>query len=279
MSTVTRPDAVPEVAAETIDVAGSPVALRRRGPLGADGGAGAVRDPLLFLHGAGFTGRWLRFHEALARAADVIAPEHIGYGATPMQDWLDDIGDLVLHYDDVRRTLGLERFHLVGYSLGGWVAAAYATLFPDRLRSLTLITPAGMQVPGRPPFADLFTMTPEQLFGTIFNDPANIGEVMVDVTDPDVAVHLYEEQSTLARLVWNPRYDRKMPRRLARVSCPALVVGAEDDRLVPNEASDRYAELLPDARLQRIPGTGHALVIEQPELTARAILEFQGSVQ
>ncbi|HWN33002.1 MAG TPA: alpha/beta hydrolase [Pseudonocardia sp.] len=99
------------------------------------------------------------------------------------------------------------------------------------------------------------------------------------MTDPDVAVHLYEEQSTLARLVWNPRYDRKMPRRLTRVSCPALVLGAEHDRLVPNEASDRYAELLPDARLQRIPGTGHGLVIEQPELTARAILDFQGSTR
>ncbi|MDT7622989.1 MAG: hypothetical protein QOF99_3890 [Pseudonocardiales bacterium] len=274
MSTVTRLDAVPEVAAETIDVAGSPVALRRRGPVDS----ATAGEPLLFLHGAGFTGKWLRFHEALAQGADVIAPEHVGYGETPMQDWLEDIGDLVLHYDDLRRALGLERFHLVGYSLGGWIAAAYATLFPDRLRSLTLITPAGIQVPGKPPFTDLFTMTPEQLFGTIFNDPANIGEVMVDVTDPDVAVHLYEEQSTLARLVWNPRYDRRMPRRLARVSCPALVLGAEDDRLVPNEAVDRYAEFLPDARVQRIPGTGHALVIEQPEQTAQAILDFQGSV-
>lgn len=53
----------PEVPAETIDVAGSPVALRRSG----------TGDPLLFLHGAGFTGKWLRFHQALAEGADVIA--------------------------------------------------------------------------------------------------------------------------------------------------------------------------------------------------------------
>jgi pimeloyl-ACP methyl ester carboxylesterase len=260
---------VTEVAAETVQVAGSPVAMRRRGS----------GEPLLYLHGAGFTGRWLRFHQALAAGADVIAPEHIGYGGTPMQDWLEDIGDLALHYDDLRATLGLDRFHLVGYSLGGWIAAAYATLFPDRLRSLTMVTPIGIQVPGRPPFADLFCMEPAQLFGTVFNDQSNIGEVMVDVTDPDVAVALYEEQSTLARLVWNPRYDRKMPRRLGRVSCPALVVGAENDRLVPNEAVDEYARHLPDARTTRIPGTGHGLIIEQPEATARAILEFQGGLR
>lgn len=264
-STVTTP----EVAARMVDVAGSPVAVRRRG----------TGDPLLFLHGAGFTGRWLRFHEALARGADVIAPEHVGYGATPMQDWLEDIGDLVLHYDDLRATLGLDRFHLVGYSLGGWIAAAYATLFPDRLRSLTLITPAGLQVPGRSPVADLFSMTPAELFGTVFNDPTNMAEVMVDMTDPDVAVALYQEQSTLARLVWNPRYDRRMPRRLRRVSVPALVVGAEHDRLIPDEAADRYAELLPDGRITRVPGTGHALIIEQPERTADAILEFHGGLK
>ncbi|MDT7561487.1 MAG: hypothetical protein QOG76_111, partial [Pseudonocardiales bacterium] len=67
MSTVTRLDAVPEVAAETIDVAGSPVALRRRGPIDS----ATAGEPLLFLHGAGFTGKWLRFHEALAQGADV----------------------------------------------------------------------------------------------------------------------------------------------------------------------------------------------------------------
>jgi pimeloyl-ACP methyl ester carboxylesterase len=259
----------PEVAAETVDVAGSPVSVRRRG----------TGEPLLFLHGAGFTGRWLRFHEALAGGAAVIAPEHVGFGGTPMQDWLQDIGDLVLHYDDLRATLGLDRFHLVGYSVGGWVAAAYATLFPDRLRSLTLITPVGLQVPGKPPFADMFAMTPKQLFGTLFNDPTNIGEVMLDPTDPDVVVRVYEEQSTLARLIWNPRYDRKLPHRLRRVSCPALVVGAEHDRLVPNEMSDRYAELIPGASTARIPGTGHAIVIEQPEATARVVLDFQAGAR
>ena len=76
-----------------LDVAGTPVAVRRKGS----------GRPLLFLHGAGFTGQWLRFHEALAQGADVIAPEHVGFGGTPLQDWLDGFDDLVLHYDDLAR--------------------------------------------------------------------------------------------------------------------------------------------------------------------------------
>jgi pimeloyl-ACP methyl ester carboxylesterase len=132
-----------------------------------------------------------------------------------------------------------------------------------------------MRIPGKPPAADLFLMTPEQLLTTLFKDPTNIGEVFLDLTNTDVIVHAFEEASAVARLVWERRSDPKLERRLARVTCPTLLVGAEDDRLVPNEAVERYAALLPYARVQRIPGTGHALVIEQPEATARAILEFQ----
>lgn len=259
----------PVVEAQTIDVDGTPVAVRRKG----------AGRPLLFLHGAGFTGRWLRFHEALAQGADVIAPEQPGFGATPAQDWIEDFDDLVLHCDALRRTLGLvEPFDLVGYSLGGWLAARYATWFPERVRSLTLIVPAGMPLPGRSPAADLFLMSPEQLFAAQFKDLSNAGEVFIDLEDIDVVVHAFEEASTLAGLVWERRSDRKLERRLGRVTSPALVVGAEDDLVIPNEACDRYADCLPDGRIARIVGTGHAIAIEQPEATAQTILEFQEGV-
>lgn len=268
-SRVTEVTMAPPVEAETVDVAGAPVAMRRKG----------TGDPLLYLHGAAFTGRWLRFHEALAQGADVLAPEHPGWAGSPRQAHLTTIEDYVLHYDDLRRTLGLDRVDLVGHSLGGWIAAAYAAWFPDQVRTLTLLTPAGMRIPGKAPFVDLFSMEPEELFATIFNDPSNIAEVMIDPDDIDQAIAMYEQMASTARLVWNPRYDRRLPRRLRRVTCPALVVGAENDRLVPDEACEIYAGHLPDARVERIPGTGHALVIEQPEATAQTILDFVGSAR
>jgi pimeloyl-ACP methyl ester carboxylesterase len=255
----------PQVEAEMVDVAGAQVAVRRRGS----------GRPLLYLHGAGFTGKWLRFHEALAAGADVIAPEHPGFGASPDQEAIEDFADLVLHYDDLRAQLGLdEPFDLVGYSLGGWIAADYAVTYPDKLRSLALIVPAGLE----PPIVDFFAMAPEQIFMTLFNDFTNAGEVLVDPRDIDVAVHMYEEASTVAKLAWNPRYDRKLARRLRRVSCPTLVLGADHDKLLGDECCERYAELIASAAVVRIPGTGHALPIEQPEAAARAIRDFQGEV-
>jgi pimeloyl-ACP methyl ester carboxylesterase len=246
-----------------IDVAGTPTAVRRRG----------LGRPLLFLHGANFAGRWLPFHDEIAKAADLIAPDHIGFGDTPFQEWLEGFDDLVLHYEEFRRLQGLDELDLVGYSLGGWIAAEYAAFYPERVRRLVLITPTGLRVPGRP-IRDAATMDTTQLFDVLFNDRANIGHVLPDLSDPETVVNLYAEARTLARLAWNPRHDPKLQRRLRRITCPTLIIGAEDDRFVPGEMCDLYAEFIPDARLERIPKTGHALIVEQPEKVARIILDF-----
>jgi pimeloyl-ACP methyl ester carboxylesterase len=257
--------APPGVQTEMMEVAGTPVALRRKGS----------GEPLLFLHGAAFTGLWTPFLETLSSGAEVWAPDHIGFGGTPPQGWMEGVDDLVLHYEDLRRQQGWERLDLVGYSLGGWIAAAYATVYPERVHRLALIVPVGMRVPGKP-IADVMMMTPQRLYSLLFNDPTNIPQVAPDPNDIGVVVHIYEEMTTLARLLWNPRHDPKLPRRLRRITSPALIIGAEQDRLVPNEMCELFAERIAGARVERVPGTGHALIIEQPERTARMVLDFLG---
>jgi pimeloyl-ACP methyl ester carboxylesterase len=225
---------------------------------------------VLYLHGNGFTRMWLPFHEKLSERVDLIAPEHPGYGETPMPDWLDDFTDLVIHYDELLDVLGLDTAHVVGYSLGGWIAAELAVFQPRRLRSLTLVCAAGLRIPGKPA-PNLVAMTTEAVWETLFNDPRNRDSVIPDYESMEEVVHLYGEATTFARLTWNPQYDLALERRLRRVECPALVVGAEDDRVIPNEVSDRYAALIPQARIERVPGAGHAVAVEQPDALADLI--------
>lgn len=246
-----------------IEVEGLPVAYRRKG----------TGEPTLFLHGAGFTRMWLPFHEALSQSVDAIAPEHPGYGETEMPDWLDGFDDLVIHYDAFLDELELDQVHLVGYSLGGWLAAEFASFYPKRLKSLTLITPAGLRIPDKP-IPNPVAMDPEQFFGLIFNDPTNLPQYLPDFESLDEIVHQFGEMATLARLAWQVQYSLKLEHRLARVTCPSLVVQAEHDRLVPAEIAERYAELLPSSRTETIAGTGHALAYEQPEKLAAAIGGF-----
>lgn len=250
------------------EVGGVRVAYRRAG-------TGA---PTVFLHGAGSTRMWLPFYDRMSESVDFLAPEHPGFGDTEAPDWMEGMDDIVLHYRDLLDAFALDRVHLVGFSLGGWIAAELAVFYPDRLKSLTLIAPAGLRVPGSPA-ADLFRMPPEQIGRLLYNDRVEEhAEFLPDPHDPDAAVQGYTEMTMYARLAWNPRYDRKLDHRLARVPVPALVVAAQDDRIIPRAHHERWARLLPDARLETVTGdrgpTGHALIIQEPDRAADLISGF-----
>jgi pimeloyl-ACP methyl ester carboxylesterase len=258
---------------DVLDVQGLPVAYRRKG-------TGPVT---LFLHGAGGTCMWLPFYERLAQSVDLIAPEHPGFGDTPMPDWLDGFDDLVLHYRAFFDALGLDRLHLIGFSLGGWIGADLAIFYPDRVKSLTLITPAGLRMP-EAPMTDFMRMPPERIPGLLFNDAwQDYLEFLPDPHDIDAAIRGYGEASTFAKLAWNPRYDYRLDRRLANVQIPALVIEPDEDRLIPNVHCERWVELLPNARLEKVSGgknpTGHGLIMQEPDRAAGVITSFIQEVE
>ncbi len=109
------------------------------------GGAGR---PLVILHGASGAGSWLSYMADLALRHDVIVPEHPGFGGSDTPGWLDTIPDLANFYLDFLDRLDLNDVDLVGFSLGGWIAAELAARNTRRLASLTLVAAAGIHVKG-----------------------------------------------------------------------------------------------------------------------------------
>ncbi|MGR8949521.1 MAG: alpha/beta fold hydrolase [Gammaproteobacteria bacterium] len=249
------------------EVTGCPIAYRRKG----DG------EAVVLLHGAGFTRMWIPFYEMMSESVDFIAPEQPGFGETPMPGWFRTFNDLVILYDQFFEQLGLDKIHLIGFSMGGWAAAEFASYFPRRLKSLSLITPVGLRLEDNPGI-DIFQLTPPELFDRLFKDKEVMKEFLVDPDDFDEGIHLYSEFSAAARLMWAPRYNIALEHRLQRVDCPTLIVGAEEDRLIPNEMSDKFAEVLPNGKLVRLEGTGHEPLLERPkELTAALLDNIQGA--
>lgn len=242
------------------DIQGIPMAYRRAGQ----------GEPVLFLHGAGYTRRWIPLYETMAQQVDFIAPELPGFGETPAPKWFRCFDDLTLLLDEFLDRLGLESIHLVGYSMGGWAAAEFASFYPRRLRSLSLVTPIGLRLPDNPG-VDLFQLSPAELMDRLFNDKAVQKDFTPDPNDFDEGIHLYSEFAAAARLIWAPRYNIALERRLQRVTCPNLVVRAEHDRLIPDEMAERYARVLPNCRLEKIAETGHELCLERPEPLAAAL--------
>ncbi|UGS37262.1 alpha/beta fold hydrolase [Capillimicrobium parvum] len=244
------------------------VAYRRQG----------AGEPILHLHGVGMTRRWLPFHEALSQYGDLVAPEHPGFGDTPLPDWLEGFDDLVLHYAELADLLDLGPLHLVGHSFGGWIAAEIAAFYPERLRSLTLIAPLGLRVPGHTP-TDIFRMSRERYLDLCLNGRADAYADQFDEGD-ETLFQSYAELTAFAKVAWNPRYDHKLDRRLGRVRCPAQVIAAQEDRILPRAHADRYAEILGVAAVATVAGkdgpTGHGLIAQEAERTAEQVATLIG---
>src|SRR3954453_7820958 len=141
---------------ETVTVAGAAIRLFRSAPEG--GGA----TPVVFLHGAGGHTGWMAFLNELAGRFAVFAPEHPGFGESDDPPWLDGIADLAYFHLDLLKALGLERVHLIGTSLGGWVAAEMAVRSTARLASLTLVGAVGITTATGEMIPDTFRLTDDE---------------------------------------------------------------------------------------------------------------------
>lgn len=242
------------------------------------GGTGA---PLLFLHGFSLGNLWLPFHDQLAEHFTVYAPDHPGAGLSGMPDWFDTMDDMVLHYISLLNELQLDKVTVVGLSFGGWLAAELASFYPERIDHLVLLAAAGLRVPNSP-VADLFAMSPEQLFSICFQDLSHAMALMsqIDMSDPiKLILADYRERTMLARLAWNPGYSPKLARRLARVTAPSLVIWGKEDRLIPAAHGTAYQAALPNARLEIIEDCGHIPILEATETTIKLIQEFLSQEQ
>ena len=252
----------------TVPVSGYQTSLRRHG-------SGAH---VLFLHGAFFPTQWLPLHDELSRSTDLIVPLHPGYAEGAAPDWLRGFDDLVIHYHDLLDQLDLSVVHLVGYDLGGWLAAEFASFYPERVTSLTLIASTGLRLADAPSF-EFLAADPNRVTEAMFN--GDLGKHAMEFPDQgDIKgfVDAYGVNGVTARLIWERRYDTRLDRRVGRLRMPSLVITPEEDRIVPIAHAERWAELL-SAKLVRIPDSGHACIVEQPHAVARAITALVAEVE
>jgi pimeloyl-ACP methyl ester carboxylesterase len=231
---------------------------------------GGNGPPLLFLHGASGGGSWLPFMEDLAQDHEVFAPEHPGFGLSGDPPWLDQISDLAYFYLDFLDALGLEGVHLVGTSLGGWIAAEMAIRNTTRIACLTLVCAVGILSEGRP-IEDVFRLSPEEHMARFCHGPehAEVRRQQLQTADPNIQAR---NRATVVRLGWRPRFHNPdLAKWLSRINRPTKIIWGESDRIVPLSFGEEYQRLIPGAELAIIPATGHAPYVEEPKRFAAEI--------
>ena len=235
---------------------------------------------LLFLHGAGGIsdsfpgGEASPFMLELAGSFRVLAPEHPGFGATERPRWLGDMNDLAYFYLDYLEARGLSQVHLVGHSMGGWLAMEMAVRNTSRLASLTLAASAGIKVKGVPS-GDLFLWGRQELAENLFANPDNTRAFLARQPTPEQLRGLLRNMETAALLGWSPRFHNpNLAKWLHRIDVPTHVVWPDQDKVFPLAYGEALRDLIPGARLTVIEDAGHVLDVDQPHAFSNAVGGF-----
>jgi pimeloyl-ACP methyl ester carboxylesterase len=236
--------------------------------------AGGVGEPLLFLHGAG-TFHGFEFAKSWADKFHVIHPYHPGFGESGDDAKMDTFNDYVMHYVELLDVLGVEKVHLVGFSLGGFLAAQFASQQSHRIKTLTLIAPAGMRSKEYP-IQDVLSLPGEQLVAMLASNFEVLKPWLPAGPDPEFMGARYRETTTVARLLWEKPWDQKFLRYLHRIAAPTLIVWGDEDKLIPVQHADLWKKAIGGARVQIFKGAGHLVLDEKPEAAA-AVAAFVGA--
>ena len=252
---------------ETISVAGLDTQV-------FSGGSG---EPLLVLHGAGGNPGWMPYCEALAAHFRVIAPSHPGFGASDRPDWMERVHDLAYFYRWFMEEQGLGPLRVVGFSMGGWLAAEMAAMCPALLSRMVLVGAAGMK-PHAAEIADIFLLTSEEVNALRFYDAAQVPDydaLFGQEPTPEARQTAAWDREMAALLTWKPyMHNPKMPHLMAQVKLPTLIVWGKQDAIVPVECGELYQQAIPGAGLTVIDRCGHSPQVERPDAFLAAVLPF-----
>ena len=262
-------------------------------PLGQPNG-----HTVVLLHGNNFAGFYFGGPiEALRNAGfRVIVPDQIGYGRSSKPIIPYNFHDMARNTRSILQSLKLERVMVVGHSMGGMLAARFATQYPAMVERLVLYNPIGLTDArfDRPwestdeaykrTLASTYPTIRSALMRYVAHNPAAWTPKFEDYARVRYAWTLSADWPRLAMvqtLIGQVQYADPVVDDWAHIKAPTLVFGGAEDSLPGSAALFRermkfVAESIPNGngRLHLIPGLGHVPHMEAPDKTYPPLMAF-----
>jgi 3-oxoadipate enol-lactonase len=238
---------------------------------------------VLFVHGIGYTRKkWDPQMGPVAGAGyRAVRFDLRGFGESetpPGAYTMDNFHDDLVAFVDA---LSLERFHLVGHSLGGMIAQGFALERADRVLSLTLASTTSHNGRRGTAFARLMVLFAERGFDAVLGDSQlrlEAESTLAEAFGASVPLSMLrkglEEPNAARANAWRACIGFSKKDELAGIRCPALVLHGTADTLIPFKAGELVAEAIPGARFVREEGAGHSLPKERAESFNRELIDF-----
>jgi pimeloyl-ACP methyl ester carboxylesterase len=251
---------------------------------------GGEGPPLILVHGlGGAASNWTELAPLLARRHRLLVPDLPGHGgssALPGVSGLEPYADRVALVAERERMLPAP---VVGHSLGGSVVLRFALRRPGDVQAIVLAGSAGLStgnIWGRQLLSVFTTVRPGRLAarlrGRVARSPLLRRAVFgfVSVADPVALTNEAVEGFLAAQLLhtdvdsaWQALRRDDPRQELEQIQVPVLVLWGAEDAQVPLDDAFEYTRRL-RARLRVIPGCGHLLIGERPDVCDRAIADF-----
>jgi 3-oxoadipate enol-lactonase len=203
--------------------------------------------------------------------------------------------DLKRHAEDVVALLdelGIECVHAIGTSFGAEVGLLLAALQPGRVASLVAAAATEVATPllrgGAGGLGREFRQIADggdrgrllALMQALFYSPGYIASHRAELAERAAQIaQLPDWWFAAAADLLASLENLDLRRYLAKIACPVLVVAAGEDRVMPLEHARVLASAIPGTHLEVVEGSGHVLVVEQPERFVEICLEFLAGVQ
>lgn len=262
-----------------LEVEGERWVLLRRGAVDP------AKPVWLLLHG--FTGskeNWLPLLRALPEDVPVLIPDLPGWGESERRTQADyGYAAQAARVAALIETLGLTQVQLVGHSMGGGIAALVASGHPRGLRSVTLMSAAGVRfrdnafgqavLRGEHPFGVATVDQLDAYLGLVFRDPPllpwPLKSALVERRLRDDAF----ERSVLEAIARGP--EALLPGESAgAIALPTLVLGCSADPVVDPSAGELYAQRIAGAERVALEGCAHMPMMELPAAVAAVLVQF-----
>ena len=245
-----------------------------------DGGNG---ETVLLVHGFGANKEnWLRFSRYLTDDYRVVAIDLPGHGESTSEiQSTYDLDSQTARLHQIVEKLSLDRFHLLGSSMGGNITIRYTDRHPERVITMGLMNAAAVDPPHP---SRLQEMLKEGKNPLIIQSPDEFGAMMDFVMeDPPfipwpikrVLARQFAERRELNEKIFEDIVNSvDLKSILPSINRPAIIIWGSHDRVLDVSSVAVLEELLPNAQSVILNGVGHAPMIERPKEVANLYRDF-----
>lgn len=251
-----------------------------------EGGQG---EPLMLLHGFGANkDTFARVSRHLTAHYRVIVPDHIGFGESSHPEQADYKPTAqVERLRALARAIGLRQVHLGGNSMGGHIALAYASRYPDEVASLWLLNSGGVWSAPASEVGEMIATSNGQRNPLIVRNEDDYAELfkLVMSVRPfaprpilDVLAQERIRNRALEEKIFLDLINDSIDERIRGLNTPALIVWGEEDRVIHAGTADIMQKLMPRSKVIVMRGIGHVPMMENPPQAAADYLAFRAGL-